>query len=111
MANENIGANPDFIARITYFSIEQGGRRTPAVTGSRPQTRFEGRNEITPAEQVFADKDHILPGESAEAAVTIIIKDRFLKSLYAGQTFEFLEGDRIIGTGTILKLLNRELEG
>lgn len=111
MIEDTPGSNPDFIARITYFTIDQGGRRTPAVSGSRPQTRFEGRHETTPAEQVFAEKDHILPGESAEAAITIINKDRFFKSLYAGQTFEFFEGDRIVGTGTILKLLNRELGG
>jgi translation elongation factor EF-Tu-like GTPase len=104
--------DPDLIARITYLTIAQGGRRTPAGTGHRPHTRFEGRNDIIPVEQVFADeKELILPGDSSDAELTLVNKEKFLKSLYAGQTFEFFDGDRLIGTGTILKVLNKDLEG
>lgn len=103
--------NPDFIARITYFTIAQGGRRTPAGTGHRPHTRFEGRTDLGPVEQVFAgEKELVLPGESTEAEMTLVSKERYLRSLYAGQTFEFFDGDRMIGTGTILKVLNKDLE-
>jgi translation elongation factor EF-Tu-like GTPase len=104
--------NPDLIARLTYFSIADGGRRTPAGSGHRPHTKFEGRTDTVPVEQVFADdKELMLPGESSEAEMTIIAKDKFLGSLYAGQTFEFFDGERMIGTGTILKVLNEELKG
>lgn len=103
---------PDLVARITYLTIAEGGRRTPAGTGHRPHTRFEGRTDLSPVEQVFADeKELILPGESTEAEMTLVSKEKFLKSLYPGQTFEFYDGDRMIGTGTILRVLNKELEG
>ena len=104
--------NPDFIARLNYLTIAQGGRRTPAGTGHRPHTRFEGRNDTITVEQVFADdREYILPGESTEAEMTVIVKEKLGKSLYAGQTFEFFDGEKLVGTGTVLKVLNPSLQG
>lgn len=102
--------NPDLLARVIYLSIEQGGRRTPAGNGHRPQTKFEGSGKTTPAEQVFTDeREYILPGDSAEAEITLVAKEAFKGELYAGQIFEFFDNDKLIGTGTILKVLNGEL--
>lgn len=102
--------NPDLIARVIYLTIEQGGRRTPAGNGHRPQTKFEGLRGITPAEQVFTDeREYILPGDSAEAKITLVSKDAFKGELYAGQMFEFFDNEKPVGTGTILKVLNSEL--
>jgi translation elongation factor EF-Tu-like GTPase len=102
--------NPDLIARVIYLTIDQGGRRTPAGSGHRPQTKFEGLMGITPAEQIFTDeREYILPGDSAEAEITLVSKDAFRRSLYAGQMFEFFDNDKLIGTGTILRVLNSEL--
>ena len=102
--------NPDLVARVIYLTIEQGGRRTPAGNGHRPQTKFEGLRGLTPAEQIFTDKrEYILPGDAAEAEITLVTKDQFRRSLYAGQMFEFFDNDKLIGTGTILKVLNGEL--
>ena len=107
-----MATDPDFIARLTYLAIEQGGRRTPAGTGHRPHTRFDGANDLVTIEQVFAEeKEFILPGESLEAEMTVIAKERFTGKLYAGLTFEFFDGDKLIGSGTVLKVLNPKLQG
>lgn len=103
---------PDLIARVTYLTTEKGGRRTPAGTGHRPHTKFDGNSNITPAEQVFEDeREYILPGESSGAEITLVSREKFGKSIYAGQAFEFFDGDKLIGTGTVLQVLNKELEG
>lgn len=111
MEEQQAGKKPDLIARVAYYTAEQGGRRTPAVTGHRPQTKFEGASATTPAEQVFADEmEYILPGGSAQAEITLVSKAAFAASLYEGQMFEFFDGEKPIGSGTVLKVLNPELK-
>jgi len=99
-----------FIARLKYFTSKEGGRTTAAYSGYRPHIKFDGRNELTSGQQVFIGTDHVNPGESADAEITIISTSVFEHYLYPGLKFHFAEGPNIIGTGEIIKVLDKSLE-
>jgi len=105
-----IDRGDDFIASLTYKTTEQGGRKTPAHSGYRPQVKFNFEEMQTSGQQTFIDKDIVYPGEIVEARIKILSVDYFANCLTEGMDFEFREGDKIIGTGKIKKILNDKLK-
>ena len=101
--------NTDLIARIKYLTTAEGGRHTPAYSGYRPQVKFDFSEMQTSGQQVFVDKEIVYPGDTVTAEIAIISTEFFAHRLFVGQTFEFREGSRIIGTGEILEIKNKEL--
>ena len=101
---------PHFIARLKYLTLGEGGRKTAAHSGYRPHIKFEGSNYLTSGQQIFLGTDMVNPGESVDAEITIIATHIFKNYLYAGLKFHFAEGPRIIGTGEIIKVLEKSLE-
>jgi elongation factor Tu len=101
---------PDFIAKLSYKKAEEGGRKTPVfVEGYRPQVKFPFSEMQTSGQQKFVDKEIVYPGDCVTAEITILSPNFFENQLSEGMEFEFREGSRIIGTGTILKILNSAL--
>jgi len=100
----------DFLATVTFLTIQQGGRSRPVYSGYRPLIKFRGKFELTSGQQVFIGADHVNPGETAEAEITILWIEPFRNYLYPGLTFQFNEGSVLIGTGMIIKVFNKELE-
>ena len=105
-----IDRDDDFIAILTYKTIEQGGRKTPAHSGYRPQIKFDFEEMQTSGQQTFIDKDIVYPGEIVEARIKILSVDHFANCLTEGMDFEFREGDKIIGTGKIKHIQNDKLK-
>jgi translation elongation factor EF-Tu-like GTPase len=99
----------DFVAELKYFTAEQGGRKTPAFSGYRPQVKFAFSEMQTSGQQMFLDKNIVYPGETVTAEIAIIGTAFFENTLSEGLDFEFREGSRIIGTGKIIKILNEDL--
>jgi len=99
----------DFIAELKYFSSEDGGRKTPAFSGYRPQIKFEFTEMQTSGEQTFLNKEIVYPGDTVKASIKILSIDYFSHKLSEGLTFEFREGSRIIGTGVIIEIINDRL--
>lgn len=104
-----MGRQPDFIARLTYRSTPEGGRRTYAKSGHRPQIKFDFVEMQTSGQQIFIGKDIVYPGETVEAEITMVSPHLFAGSLYVSKDFEFREGAVVIGTGQILSILNNDL--
>jgi len=100
---------PDFIARVTYLTTKQGGRKGYATSGYRPHVKFDGRKELTTGEQVFIDKDKVFPGETVTAEIRILGTDFFKNYLFVGQYFEVAEGPRLVGHGEVLEVINTDL--
>ena len=100
---------PDFIARVTYLTTEQGGRIGYAASGYRPHVKFDGRKELTSGEQLFIDKDKVFPGETVTAEIRILGTDFFKNYLFVGQHFEVAEASHLVGHGEILEVLNPNL--
>lgn len=100
---------PDFIAELHYFTPEQGGRSTPAFSGYRPHVKFPFSEMMTSGQQIFIGTNQVLPGERITAEISIISTEFFSGKLRIGLDFEFGEGPRIVGTGKIIKILNKDL--
>lgn len=101
---------PDFLARVTYLTTEQGGRKGYATSGYRPHVKFDGRKELTFGEQLFIDKDKVFPGESVTAEIRIFGTDFFKNYLFVGQHFEVAEASHLVGHGEILEIVNPNLQ-
>jgi translation elongation factor EF-Tu-like GTPase len=100
---------PDFIAELQYKTSAEGGRKTPAFSGYRPQVKF-GFNEMqTSGQQKFIDKDTVFPGDRVRAEITLITTSHLKNSLNIGYDFDFKKGSRIIGTGKIVEIVNVDL--
>ena len=100
----------DFIAKLTYRTTEQGGRKTPAKSGYRPQVKFDFTEMQTSGQQTFIDKEIVFPGDIVDAKIKILSPDYFAGSLTEGMHFEFGEGATVIGTGEIKYIVNDKLE-
>lgn len=100
----------DFIAKLTYKTVEQGGRATPTNSGYRPQVKFDFTEMQTSGQQTFIDKETVFPGDTVDAKIKILSPDYFANCLTEGMTFEFREGAKVIGTGEIKYIVNNKLE-
>jgi translation elongation factor EF-Tu-like GTPase len=101
---------PDFTAELYYYTKEQGGRSTPAFIGYRPQVKFPFSEMQTSGYQKFLDRDKVYPGETVTAEITIISIDHFKHQIYPGLEFEFREGSKVIGRGTVQQIFNEQLK-
>ncbi len=100
----------DFIAELTYFTTEEGGRKTPAQSGYRPHVKFDFDDMQTSGQQTFIDKEFVYPGEQVKAKIKILSVDHFAGTLHEGMPFDFWEGPNLIGTGEITYIVNSKLE-
>jgi len=100
----------DFIATLYYRTFEEGGRSRPALTGYRPEVKFDFDPMITCGIQSFLDQEEVYPGCIVEAMINIIAVPHFKGRLEEGMEFTFSEGPRIVGTGIIKEILNKELK-
>lgn len=100
----------DFIAELQYLTTEEGGRKTPAKSGYRPQVKFDFDEMQTSGQQTFINKEFVNPGENVKAKIKILSPDHFENTLTEGMEFEFREGATIIGKGKIEYIVNEKLE-
>ena len=100
----------DFIAELQYLTTKQGGRKTPANSGYRPQVKFNFTEMQTSGQQTFIDKDTVYTGNKVDAKIKILSPDYFTDYLIEGMNFEFREGSTLIGTGQIKYIVNDKLE-
>ena len=101
---------PDFVAKVTYLTMEEGGRKIYVVSGYRPQVKFPGKKELTSGEQLFIDKEKVFPGESVTAEIRVLSKHFFKNYLFVGQRFEVSEAYHIVGHGEIVEIINPDLK-
>lgn len=102
-------SDPDFVAKLTYLTTQEGGRNGYATSGYRPHVKFDGRKEMTSGEQLFVDKDKVFPGETVIAEIRILSPNLFEKYLFVGQYFEIAEGPHVVGHGKVLEVINSAL--
>ena len=100
----------DFIATLKYKTTEQGGRKTAAKTGYRPQVKFDFDEMQTSGQQTFIDRELVFPGDTVEAEMKILSADYFTNRLTDKMQFEIREGAKVIGTGIIKHIINEKLK-
>jgi hypothetical protein len=99
----------DFVAQLNFKKTEEGGRTHFALSGYRPQVKFNFTEMQTSGQQTYIDNKMAFPGDNLNALIKLATTEHLKGHLREGTTFEFLEGDRLIGNGRILKLKNEEL--
>ena len=108
--NKKTKIEPDFIAILKYRTAEEGGRKTAAITGYRPDIKFPFDKMLTCGFQTFIGQEKVYPGESVKAEIKINASEYFKGQLYENLEFDFREGQHIIGTGKILEIINPNLK-
>jgi hypothetical protein len=99
----------DFVAQLNFKKTEDGGRTQFALSGYRPQVKFNFTETQTSGQQTYIDNKMAFPGDNLNALIKLATTEHLKGQLREGTIFEFLEGDRLIGTGRILILKNEEL--
>ena len=100
----------DFVAELNFKKSEDGGRTHFALSGYRPQVKFNFTEMQTSGQQTYIDNKMAFPGDNINALIKLATTEHLKGFLKEGTTFEFLEGDKLIGTGRILKLKNEALK-
>ena len=101
---------PHFIAELVYRKTEDGGRKTAANNGYRPQVKFGFTENQTSGIQKFIGKESVMPGEKVLAEITVLSPHFFEGKLEVGMEFTFNEGLTIIGTGKVTEILCGDLK-
>ncbi|WP_185154849.1 hypothetical protein [Dysgonomonas sp. 25] len=106
---ETENSEADFIAVLTYKTIEEGGRKTAAKSGYRSQIKFDFDDMQTSGQQIFIERRIVFPGDTVRAEIKLASIEYFENKLKEGMRFEFREGDNVIGTGEIKSIINKKL--
>jgi translation elongation factor EF-Tu-like GTPase len=91
-------------ATITFLRTEEGGRRTPASSGYRPQFYYEGEN--WDAIHYYPGMDQVYPGDTVTVHLGFLSPEYHRGRIQQGTRFEIREGRRVVGRGVVTKLLN-----
>ncbi len=91
----------DFVAQLNFKKTEDGGRTQFALSGYRPQVKFNFTETQTSGQQTYIDNKMAFPGDNLNALIKLTTTEHLKGQLREGTIFEFLEGDRLIGTGRI----------
>ena len=100
-----IDRSPD--AEVTFRF--NGTRRGPAADGYRPVHRIlEGY--LTTGVHHYFGVDRVAPDGEARGTITFITPEAYPKSLWVGKVLHIQEGERVVGTATVERILNSLLE-
>ena len=100
-----IDRSPD--AEVTFRF--NGTRLGPAVDGYRPAHRIlEGY--LTTGVHHYFGVDRVAPNGEARGTITFITPEAYPNSLWVGKVLPIQEGERVVGTATVERILNSLLE-
>lgn len=97
---------PDIEVELTFLTAEEGGRKTPAFSGYRPQFYYDGND--WDAEHNYPDIEAVYPGQTVTAQLIFAAPHYHVGKLYSGKEFLIREGQKIVGKGIVTKILDLE---
>lgn len=86
-----------------------GTRRTPAADGYRPAHRI-CEDYLTTGVHHYYDVTTVAPDGQARGTITFLSPEVYPHTLWVGRVIDICEGERIVGTATVEKVLNPILE-
>lgn len=90
-------------AEIRFLTAEEGGKSKPARSGYRPQFHYGGRD--WDAVHEYPDTSEVMPGQTARALLSFLSPDEHRGRISVGMPFEIREGQRVVGRGTVTRVL------
>ena len=101
-----MSTSSEILAQIAFLSTKNGGRSVPFGQGFSPKLVFDS----SPCEYFtifnLSDSDTLFPGDQIK--LQLQIKGNPGIHLHKGASFILLEGQRTIGSGTIMDILNEQ---
>jgi len=97
----------DAVVNISMIKSNGKTRIGPAFSGYRVPLYFNKYGFSTAFK--FLDLPIIFPDESSRAEIQLSAPDYFKDSLFINQVFELKEGNRVVASGSILKIVNDSL--
>lgn len=95
-----------FIAVLSYLTEDDGGLSTPISSGHWAALQFSSYAVRLFGTQNFVDVDLVFPGDKVTAEITLVVQNDG-KVIYSGADFEIFDGDNVVGTGVVKKLIKQ----
>lgn len=96
----------DILVEISFLPTEHGGRGSPARSGYRPQFYYD--NNDWDAAHTYIGVSEVKPGEKVKAYLTFASPQEHFGKLMPGSHFLLREGQRIIGYGHVIEIIDLE---
>ena len=93
-------------AEVTFRFI--GTRRGSVADGYRPAHRIR-EDYLTTGVHHYYDVSEVAPNGTARGTITFLTPDAYPHTLWPGKTIDICEGERVVGTATVEKVLNPAL--
>lgn len=90
-------------AKVTFRF--NGTQRTPVADGYRPAHRIR-EDYLTTGVHHYFDVSQVAPDGEARGTITFISPEAYPNTLWVGKVLDIQEGERIVGTATVEKVLN-----
>ena len=97
---KSISPHTKFKCKVVVLSKDEGGRHTPFMNNYRPQFYFR-TTDVTGACELPEDIQMVMPGDTVEMDVTLIVPIAMEKGLL----FAIREGGRTVGSGQVLEII------
>jgi hypothetical protein len=95
----------DVQVRFTLLSLSEGGRSKPAIRRYSPHFAIRSRY-LTSGRLVDLQPDPLAPGETGTAEVRFLEPEAYPGTLWLGRELSVQEGERPVGTATVLAVHN-----
>lgn len=82
-----------------------GTRRTPVASDYRPAHRVR-EDYLTSGLHRYFDVIEVAPDGEARGTITFIIPEAYPGCLWVGRVIDIHEGERVVGTATVERILN-----
>jgi elongation factor Tu len=94
----------DIEVEIEFLRKEHKGREKPAFSGYRPQFFYDGND--WDAVHEYIGTETVAPGERVKAYLAFLSPEEHEGKVYPSMPFLVREGNRVVGFGTVLKILD-----
>ena len=91
---------------MTFLRTEEGGRKSPAFSGYRPQFYYQGKD--WDAQHTCIGVEQVNPGDTVTAQVKFLSPQFHVGKIAVGMEFQIRERNRTVATGRVTKILNLE---
>lgn len=95
----------DVVAQISFFHASKGGRSVPFGQGFSPRLIFDASPIDYFTILNLDETETIFPGDQVK--MELKIKGNPGIFLHQGASFDLLEGEKTIGNGTIMKIIEQ----
>jgi translation elongation factor EF-Tu-like GTPase len=101
----------DIEAEFCLLPTAQGGRKTPAFSGYRPQHKIHENYQTSGQHEYLTATNQITPGETVLTKIWFVTPDVYPYSIWVGREIEVFEGSHMVGTLTVTRVVNAILIG